>query len=92
MALFGPTQPIVVPRPPLSLRTANLLRYSGLSHFTNFLYGIICSGLGPLTLSQFLKKINSLVNKYIYNIIIGPKQDHNIQFSSLRLFIQIPSE
>lgn len=31
MTDLGPTQPIVVPKPPLSLRTASVSRISGLS-------------------------------------------------------------
>jgi hypothetical protein len=44
MTLLGPTHPIVVPRPPFSLRTASLLRITrscSTTHFVSFPYGMI---------------------------------------------------
>ena len=55
---FGPTQPMVVPRPPLSLSTASLLRMEG-STLGMILYGRTCSGLGALILSHTLTQISA---------------------------------
>lgn len=53
MTDLGPTQPMVVPRPPLSLSTASLLRMDG-STEGRVLYGRSCLGLGGLMDSQSL--------------------------------------
>ena len=45
MTDLGPTQPIVVPRPPLSLSTASLSRMDG-STLGRTSYFLTCSGLG----------------------------------------------
>ena len=54
MILLGPTQPIVVPRPPLSLRTASLSRRDGSLTSGRSAYLTICSGEGGWILSQSL--------------------------------------
>lgn len=53
MILLGPTHPMVVPRPPLSFKTASLLRIAGSTEGRTW-YGRTCSGLGALIFSQSL--------------------------------------
>lgn len=57
IADLGPTQPIVVPRPPFNLRTASLSRSLDAVHSGNSLYATICSGEGDWIFSQSLSQI-----------------------------------
>lgn len=87
MADFGPTHPMVVPKPPFSFKTANLFRSLELEDAARFLYGIICLSDGVWILSQSLGKNHQRLVR-IRLVIFSV----DLQLDTFGLFVQVTSE